>query len=98
MVYSGQEELAWMRDADCTQLPLDLFFERYENDPKIAAEVDEVCFGCPVMKDCRDFGVRTNATGCFGGVYLLLGKFNRAKNAHKSPAIQEAFIEAIKAG
>lgn len=86
-----------MRDADCTNLPLHLFFETYENNPIKAAEVDGECYSCPVMKDCRDFGVRTNATGVFGGVYLVLGKFNRTKNAHKPANVQEMFIKAIHA-
>lgn len=62
----------------------DLFFEAYEEDPVTAAQVDQICLHCPVIRQCFQQGLKGKETGVWGGVYLENGKVSIKENAHKT--------------
>ena len=62
-----------------------LFYEKYEADPNIARNIDEMCLSCPVVGMCYQAGVDGNEYGVWGGVYLTSGSIDKSKNLHKSP-------------
>jgi len=77
------EEEEWKEEANCLNKPLDLFFNLYEDYPKIAERVDAMCDECPVKQMCLEYGIEHDETGVWGGRYLLLGKYSRSRNSHK---------------
>lgn len=88
------EEFTWQALATCRGLPVelttarppmrDIMFDDYESDPVIAGQVDQMCLGCPVAKQCLIEGISKKEWGARGGVYLENGKPIRARNAHKT--------------
>lgn len=64
-----------------------LFFERYERDPILAKQVDEICLHCPVRRQCYREGVEGKRDGVWGGVYLDAGNVDKTKNAHKTDEV-----------
>lgn len=78
----------WQDMAMCGKSDLipnhDLFFDAYEEDPEIAKVVDEFCLSCPVMKQCSNFGFENKETGVWGAIYLIDGKQDKERNAHKT--------------
>ena len=62
-----------------------LFFDSYESDPVVAANVDQLCFHCPVAKQCLEDGIKHGDWGVHGGVYLVYGKIDKQRNSHKIP-------------
>lgn len=74
----------WRKEAACLDLDLDLFFEDYEDDPETAKFVDSVCESCPVRRECLKNAVDFNASGVWGGMYLMLGEYSRSRNTHKT--------------
>lgn len=71
----------------------DLWYEAYENDSVVAAQVDEICIHCPVAKQCFAAGLRGKETGVWGGVYLENGKVSESENAHKSEDTVKALVK-----
>ncbi len=61
-------DLSWRTQAACLTagLPTGLFFPP-RGDWKSLASARQVCSGCPVRTDCRDFAVRTRQHGVWGG-------------------------------
>ena len=78
-----EEDLDWFHLAVCRGMDTNLFYDKYESDPNIARNSDEMCFSCPVQKMCYDSGVNNNEYGVWGGVYLSSGSIDRSKNLHK---------------
>lgn len=61
------------------------FYERYESDPEVAAQVDEMCLSCPVMAACARAGQENGEYGVWGAIYWNgSGKPDKARNAHKT--------------
>lgn len=79
--------IPWQEYAACKNEPLEIFFEKYEDDKDTAINTDDMCFDCPVREACLKFGVEHSSTGVFGATYLVFGKFSRARNSHKLPYI-----------
>lgn len=94
-----EEDLKWYHLAACSNMinaihesnttdkkthELDPFFDAYESDKIVAEQVDLMCLGCPVIKQCFKDGVSTKSMGVFGGVYLNLGKVDKKNNLHKT--------------
>ena len=67
-----------------------LFFEGYESSVDTARLVDQMCMGCPVIKQCFDEGRSRNATGVHGGIYLLRGVPDKSRNSHKDSSDWDA--------
>jgi hypothetical protein len=64
-----------------------LFFEDYEDDAVIAAQVDQMCLGCPVATMCYDYGVQSKSSGAWGGIYLKDGNIDKPRNVHKTAEV-----------
>lgn len=55
----------WMKDAACSDAPLDMFFTHDKQEQKLAIEV--YCDNCPVRDECLEtFGKQQ--FGIFGGM------------------------------
>jgi len=78
-----RQNMSWTSEALCAGLDTEQYFDKYENDVTIANKVDELCLGCPVMQQCFDYGVSTESWGVWGGVFLVDGKIDNARNSHK---------------
>jgi hypothetical protein len=76
----------WKDKAKCLGMDTNIFFDKYEQDPAMAASIDALCQQCPVNKECFAVGVSNKEYGVWGGVYLDAGKISREFNRHKSKA------------
>ena len=63
------------------------FFDTYEEDDTVPAQVDQMCLHWPVAKICLRKGIESKSWGVFGGVYLVNGKPDKQENSHKTLAI-----------
>jgi len=88
-------EFNWMQLRACKNYPVDMFFDDYEKDTILAKNVDQLCLGCPVTKECFSFGVKTKSTGVFGGFYLINGEPSKTKNGHKTPEIAAKLAKKV---
>lgn len=86
-----QSNERWVSQALCVDEPLERFFESYEKNAIIAKRTDMFCYECPVGLRCLEFAISNQATGCHFGIYLVLGKYAKNRNRHKTPE------ESIKA-
>lgn len=82
-----KDDLDWWHLAICRGMDTNLFYEKYENDPKIAKNIDEACLACPVLQMCYKSGIDNNEYGVWGGVYLSSGAIDKARNIHKTPEV-----------
>jgi hypothetical protein len=74
----------WHENAKCLGMDTDIFFDKYEEDPSLAASIDELCRQCPVNTQCFAVGVSNKEWGVWGGVYLKEGNIDKEFNQHKS--------------
>ena len=80
------EDFDWRKIASCVNYDdPELFFEVYEGDRITAANTDQICLNCPVIRQCFRQGFGDRETGLWGGVYLENGKVSRDSNSHKKP-------------
>lgn len=68
----------------------DVLYDSYESDPIIATQTDQMCLGCPVIRECLGAGLSRKEWGVWGGLYLENGKPNRARNSHKTDDVWDA--------
>lgn len=68
-----REETAWQMRKACTPEQADLFFPEGIREIKQRAWAS-ICDGCPVRRECLEFGDERRSTGVFGGVYLEEGR------------------------
>ncbi len=80
-------EIDWTDLAACSGVNTEFFFDLYENDPILAKNIDEMCLVCPVSKQCLKAGMANDEYGIWGGVYLSLGKLDKARNSHKTQEV-----------
>jgi hypothetical protein len=78
------ETFKWEDLAACAGADTELFYDNYEKDSVLAAQADETCFNCPVMRACFATGRRNKEYGQWGGVYLNNGSIDQARNTHKT--------------
>lgn len=78
------DDIEWYHLAACVNMHVNNFYDYYENDQKLAKQIDEMCMVCPVVKQCYSEGVRNKEKGVWGGVYLDLGRADKQNNSHKS--------------
>lgn len=83
----------WYTKASCKDFDVSLFFEKYEHDAEMARTMDLLCLSCPVIKECFESGCETNSWGVWGGVFLVEGKPDGARNAHKD---EKTWSEVLK--
>lgn len=74
----------WKDDANCLNLEVNLFFDKYEDDLEVRPEVDKLCFKCPLARHCFAVGVSQKEWGVWGGIYLENGKISREMSRHRS--------------
>ena len=79
-----KEDLDWWHLAICRGMDTNLFYDKYENDEKIAKNIDEACLAFPVISMCYKSGIHNNEYGVWGGVYLSSGSIDKNKNLHKT--------------
>ena len=87
------EKHAWKDDASCLDMDVNDFFENYEEDLEVRADVDSICQSCPVRRICFANGISNKEWGVWGGIYLENGKINREFNRHRT---KEAWAETWK--
>lgn len=90
------EDLEWQDLAVCAGQPVSLFYDEYESNPRTAKLVDQMCLSCPVRALCLQTGVENNEWGVWGGVFLVSGKKDDNKNAHKTEDIWKQIREGIE--
>jgi len=72
-----------------------LFYDDYESDEQVAKVVDDVCLSCPVMNQCLERGMDNGEWGVWGGIYLVSGRPDMNRNAHKNQDIWEQIRERL---
>jgi hypothetical protein len=86
-----EEDIKWYHLAACkgmtTNSKYDWFYDLYETDKIVSQQVDQICLGCPVIKQCYAEGVTGKEKGVWGGIYMDLGRPDKQHNSHKSPEI-----------
>jgi len=82
-----EDDIEWFHIAACSGMGTNLFYEKYEADPNIAKNIDEMCLSCPVMKMCYQSGTTNNEYGVWGGVYLNAGVVDKSRNLHKDQEV-----------
>ena len=86
----------WQDNALCSGLDTENFFNNYEENEQLAFQIDRMCLGCPVIRECFNFGVSTESWGVWGGVYLVDGKIDSVKNIHKTQDTWSKILEMVK--
>ena len=86
----------WQDEALCSGVDTNKYFDIYEEDQEVARQVDRMCFACPVIKECFDFGISTESWGVWGGVYLTDGRIDNIKNSHKTEETWSKVLDLIK--
>jgi hypothetical protein len=80
-----RQDIKWQDLASCNGIEnTNLFYDDYESDVVIAMNTDEICFHCPVAKQCLEYGEETLGWGVHGGAYLVYGKIDKQRNSHKN--------------
>lgn len=74
---------AWKDDASCLGMEINDFFENYEEDLEVRADVDSICQECPVRRACFANGVSNKEWGVWGGIYLENGDISREFSKHR---------------
>jgi hypothetical protein len=87
--------MLWLSDALCAGVDTENYFDNYENDIDVSIEIDRMCLACPVIKECFEYGVSTESWGVWGGIFLIDGKVDNVRNAHKSTDIWESISSRI---
>lgn len=64
----------WTELAACSGADGDLFFDKYAvGTPDQRRAVDELCYSCPVIRQCKQYRDRFKAEGVHAGVYWRPG-------------------------
>lgn len=83
-----EEDVKWYHIAACKNMPVNWFFDDYENDVETAKQTDQICLSCPVAKFCLEDALESKQKyGVWGGVYLSYGKPSKSLNKHKTPDV-----------
>jgi hypothetical protein len=90
-----ESELEWPDLAVCKGQDTNDFYDFYEQDADHARVIDEECLSCPVRKQCLQAGVDRGEWGVWGAIYLVSGRPDQAKNAHKTQDVWERIREGI---
>ena len=73
----------WKDEAACLGQDVELFFDKYEEQPEVRGNVDAICKDCPVRKLCFANGITNKEWGVWGGIYLENGEISKEFNNHK---------------
>jgi transcription factor WhiB len=89
------ERFTWQDLAACKNMDVNLFFDRYEKEPRVAKQVDQICLHCPVIEECFNDGQYREEMGVRAGFYLVRGEVDEARNKHKDRATVLALTKRI---
>ena len=89
------QQNTWQDEALCSGLDTENFFNNYEENIKLAEQIDLMCINCPVIGECFKYGVSTESWGVWGGVYLVDGKIDSMKNSHKTEEVWTRILGEI---
>lgn len=82
---NGIESYIKVVDGEPIEVPgTNLFFDEYESDDVTARNTDQMCFHCPVAKQCLEDGMTMGSWGVHGGIYLVYGRIDHVRNLHKT--------------
>lgn len=76
--------MSWTKQGTCFSHDTNIFFDIYENNPKVRNVIDDMCSSCPVRRTCFATAVSNKEWGVWGGVYLEDGKISAEFNNHKT--------------
>jgi len=80
-----KSDMKWQDYASCNGIDNpNLFFDDYESDVVVAMNTDQLCYHCPVARQCLEDGMEHGDWGVHGGVYLVYGKIDIQRNSHKN--------------
>lgn len=82
-----KDDVQWYHLAACKDMHVNNFYDNYENDQKLAMQIDEMCLLCPVAQQCLNEGIKNKERGVWGGIYLNIGKVDKQNNSHKTTQI-----------
>ena len=82
-----EQDVKWYHFAACKNMPINWFYDDYENDKELAKQVDQICLHCPVFKQCHSDGIEFKEKGVRAAVYMDLGRPDKQHNSHKTPEI-----------
>ena len=85
-------KLNWKLDGKCRDMDVDIFFEKYEDDIGLRASIDRMCAGCPVAKECLQWGISHEEWGIWGGIYLEAGQKSDEFNEHKTDKVWDELL------
>lgn len=99
-----EADLEWSDLGLCNGMPIEKdengnslhpFYEAYESDAEHAKAIDAMCLSCPVMVQCLEAGMDQGEWGVWGGIYLVSGKPDDARNSHKTEEVWERIRERL---
>ena len=96
MGHGMYQQNTWQDEALCSGLDTQKYFDLYEEDQDLAIDIDRMCLGCPVIRECFEYGISTESWGVWGGVYLVDGKIDNIKNSHKTQDTWNEILERIR--
>lgn len=85
-----EDNVKWYQFAACNNMETNWFYDTYETDVHIAKQADNVCVHCPVARQCLKEGISNREFGVWGGVYLNLGRVEKASNSHKTDEVWDS--------
>lgn len=89
------DDLEWQDLSICTGQDIRRFHEDYESSARTAKTTDAMCLSCPVQKICLSTGIENGEWGCWGGVFLVKGRVDEDKNAHKTQEVWQQIRDNI---
>ena len=82
---SGSLDLSWQKDSACGQQVNEDFRDFFfSSEPAEKYQAKNLCFSCPVRKECFSVGISGKEWGVWGGVYLENGEISKEFSSHKS--------------
>lgn len=84
---------SWYKKAACAGKDTEMFFdEKYLNNYR---EVESICSGCPVRRQCFTRGVVNKESGAWAGIYLNEGQIDLDMNKHRPPESWNSLLTAL---
>lgn len=87
--FASCKGIVQVNEVDGVRRVFDPMFEAYELDEypyPIRTAVDQMCENCDVREICLETGIEGKESGVRGGVYLVEGVPDPARNAHREEA------------
>lgn len=89
------EDMRWYHLSICKNMDINWFYDDYESNPDLATNIDDICKSCPVRQMCLQEGIENEEHGVWGGLFLVRGKADATRNAHKTDEDWQEIRELI---